>query len=120
MGPLEIAVSAFITPFVVSFLKDPNASDKVKYAVSMGVALVVALGNAFLNGNLVPGEVAQNFATVLASANAVYHMFLRNGGINARVEALGVGRAKASMPAPDLTVTDLESGEVNHDDLSGY
>jgi len=99
MGNIGIAALAgLVVPVLISFLKNTNWSKKAKQAVAVGTSLIVAVGITVVdNGvDLTDWKVLlANLAVVFTVAQVFYQQYFGGTALNAKLESIGVGAAKA-------------------------
>lgn len=84
-------IVGFLTPLVVSTINQPRWSATQKRVMAVVVAVVVGLGNVFVQGLIVDwtlsfGNVLIILATVLGAAQAAYALLWEPTGIAEKVE----------------------------------
>lgn len=90
MDAVALGSAAFFAMFLmplVSLLKKQKWATEVKYLISMGAAVIAAIGGAAVDGNI--GSFAEFIAylgTAQATINGLYTMYFKNTKLNETLE----------------------------------
>lgn len=86
-------VLSILTPFLVSFIKQPNWPQWIKLGLAVGISVIAGTGTAYFDNQLVftPLKAVVDIAIVLAGSQAFYLRWFKDTALEQKLSEVRIG-----------------------------